>query len=75
MASRLVPLDKNPGHRAIGVGQVMGKVVMSAFSEDVTTTSSDAQMCGRSSGSEAAIHAIRRMFSTKTQTLSFLLIL
>ena len=75
MASRLVPLDKNPGHRPIGVGQVMGKVVMSAFSEDVTTTSSDAQMCGRSSGSEAAIHTIRRMFSTKTQTLSFLLIL
>ena len=75
MASRLVPLDKNPGHRPIGVGQVMGKVVMSAFSEDVTTTSSDAQMCGQSSGSEAAIHAIRKMFSTKNQTLSFLLIL
>ena len=35
---------------------------MSAFSEDVTTASSDAQMCGRSSGSEAAIDAMRRMF-------------
>ena len=36
---------------------------MSAFSEDVTTTSSDAQMCGLSSGSEeAATHAMRRIF-------------
>ena len=35
---------------------------MNAFSEAVTTASSDAQMCGRSSGSEAAIYAMRRMF-------------
>ena len=66
MASRLVPLNRNPDLRPIGVGEVlrrvMGKVVMNAFSEAVTTASSDAQMCGRSSGSEAAIHAMRRMF-------------
>ena len=66
MASRLVPLNKNPALRPIGVVEVlrrvMGKVVMSTFSEDITTASSDAQMCGRSSGSEAAIHAMRRMF-------------
>ena len=64
--TRLVPLNKNPGLRPIGVGEVlqrvMGKVMMSAFSEDVTTASSDDQMCGRSSGSEAAINAMRRMF-------------
>lgn len=67
LASRLVPLNKNPGLRPIGVGEVlrriMGKVVMAAFSEDVVRGSSDAQMCGRSSGSEAAIHAMRRMYS------------
>ena len=66
MASRLLPLNKNPGLRPIGVGEVlrrlMGKVMMNTFSEDVTTASSDAQMCGRSSGSEVAIHAMRRMF-------------
>ena len=66
MASRLIPLNKNPGLRPIGVGEVlrrvMGKVVMSTLSEDVTTVSSDAQMCGRSSASEAVIHAMRRMF-------------
>ena len=69
MASRLVPLDKNPGLRPIGVGEVlrriMGKVVMSTFSKDVARASSDAQMCGRSSGSEAAIHAMRRMFDNE----------
>ena len=43
MASRLVSLNKNPGLRPKGIGEVlwqmMGKVVMSTFSEDVTTSS------------------------------------
>ena len=69
MASRLVSLNKNPGLRSIGVGEVLqqvkGKVVMRIFSEHVTTASSDAQMCGRSSDSEVAIHAMRRMFQQK----------
>jgi len=43
----------------------MGKVVMSAFFEDVVNGSSDAQICGRSSGSEAAIHPMRRMFANE----------
>ena len=46
MASRLVPLNKNSLLRPIGVGEVlrrlMGKIVMSAFSEDFTKASSDA---------------------------------
>ena len=66
MASRLVPLNNNPGLHPIGVGeilwQVMQKLMMSDFSEDVTIASSDAQMCGWSLGSEAAIHAMRGMF-------------
>ena len=69
MASRLVLLNKNPGLRSIGVGEVLqqvkGKVVMRIFSEHVTTASSDAQMCVRSSDSEVAIHAMRRMFQQK----------
>ena len=40
--------------------------MLSAFSEDVTTASSDAQMCVRSSGSDAAIHGMRRMFQNKS---------
>ena len=70
MASLLVPINKNPGLRSIGVGEVlrriMGKVVMVAFSEDVVRCSSVAQMCGRSSGSEGAIHAMRRMYVDQT---------
>ena len=66
MGSRLIPLNKNLGLRPIGVGEVlrrvMRKVAMSAFSENVTTVSSDAHMCGRSLGSEAAIHALRIIF-------------
>ena len=33
--------------------------MMNTFSENVTTTSSDAQICGRSLGSEVAIHTMR----------------
>ena len=66
MASRVVPLNNNPGLCPIGVGeilwQVMQKLVMSAFSEDVTIASPDAQVCGRSLGSEAEIHVMRGMF-------------
>ena len=68
MASRLV-LNKNPGLRPIEVGEVlrrtMGKVVVSALSEDVVKASSTAQMYGRSLGSEGAIHAMRRMYSNE----------
>jgi len=43
MASRLVPLDKNPGLRPIGVGEVLrriaGKIVMSITKEDVVNAS------------------------------------
>ncbi|XP_066921132.1 uncharacterized protein [Clytia hemisphaerica] len=43
----------------------MGKVVMSAFSKDVVKATNKAQMCGRQSGSEAAIHAMRKMYSNE----------
>ena len=69
MASRLVPLDKNPGLRPIGVGEVLrriaGKIVMSITKEDVVRASSKAQMCGRKAGSEAAIHAMKEMFEAE----------
>ena len=43
--------------------------------EDVTTAPSGAQMGGRRSGSEAAIHAMRRMFQHENLELSFWLML
>ena len=41
---------------------IMGKVVMSAFFKNAANASVEVQMCGGSSGSEAAIHAMRWMF-------------
>ena len=69
LASRLVPLDKSPGVRPIGVGEVlrriMGKVVMSVTKPDVVKASAKSQMCGHQSGSEAAIHAMKKMFDNQ----------
>ena len=73
MASRLIPLDKNPGLRPIGVGEVLrriaGKIVMSITREDVVKASSKAQMCGRKAGSEAAIHAMKELFEMEQSVL------
>ena len=66
MTSQLVLLNKKPGLQPIRVWDVlhwiMGKAITSTFSEDVANTLSDAQMCGHSSGSEEAIHAMKQMF-------------
>jgi len=69
LASRLIPLDKRLDLRPIGVGEflrkIMGKVVMSVVKPDIIAGSSRAQMCGHNSGSEAAIHAMKRMFDVR----------
>ena len=49
VSSRLVPLDKNPGLRPIGVGEVFrkiaGKVVMSIVKDDVIKAVGNLQLC------------------------------
>ena len=49
LACRLVPLNKNPGLRPIGVGEVLrriaGKCVMLIVKENVLESSSNIQMC------------------------------
>ena len=66
LACRLVPLDKKPGLRPIGIGEVLrriaGKVVMSISKIDVINSVSQFQLCGQESGCEAAIHSIREIF-------------
>ena len=64
MVSKLVPLNNWRNST-----RVIRKVVMSDFSKDVTSTSSDAQMCGRNSGSEAAMHS---MFQRENSDPKFL---
>ena len=79
LANRLIPLDKGEGAvRPIGVGEVirriMGKCVMHVTKPDVINASGSLQVCaGHKSGSEAAIHAMRRIFEAD-ETVAVLLI-
>lgn len=78
IASRLVPLDKNPGLRPIGVGEVLrriaGKVVMSVLKDDVTIAVGNLQLCGgQDAGCEAAVHSMHDIF-TSNETEAVLLV-
>ena len=71
LACRLIPLDKNPGLRPIGIGEVLrriaGKVVMSVVREDVMTSVGSLQVCaGHQAGCEALIHAMRTIFEEES---------
>ena len=66
-ACRLIPLDKNPGVRPIGVGEVLrriiGKTISTMFKEEIKEAAGPLQVCGgHSAGAEAAIHAMSQVF-------------
>ena len=66
-ASRLVALDKNPGVRPIGVGEIIrrvcSKAVLFSIRDDIQNVCGPLQTCtGIKSGVEAAIHAMREAF-------------
>ena len=63
---RLIPLDKSPGIRPIGVGEVLrrivGKTVAGFLKEENKEAAGPIQVCaGYSAGSEAAIHAMSQV--------------
>ena len=67
LACRLVPLDKSPGLRPIGIGEVLrrivGKVFMSVVKDDFQEVAGPMQVCaGQPGGCEAAIHAMKDVF-------------
>ena len=67
-ACRLIPLDKKPGCRPIGIGEVLrrilGKCIMTVVKEDVRKAAGNLQVCaGQQAGGEAAIHAMREIFA------------
>ena len=67
MACRLIPLDKNPGLRPIGIGEVLrriiGKMVVSVLRADLQENVGDLQLCaGQKSGCEAGIHAMSDIY-------------
>ena len=68
VSCRLIPLDKAPGIRLIGVGEVLRRVVGKSISRVANKVIKEAagplQTCaGHGAGAEAAIHAMREMFT------------
>ena len=66
-ACRLVPLDKCPGVRPIGIGEVVrriiGKAVMKTVKRDLQEAVGFIQLCaGQDAGCEASIHAMESIF-------------
>lgn len=64
---RLIPLNKDPGVRPIGVGEVLrriiGKTISNFFKEELKEAAGPLQVCaGFSGGAEAAIHAMNSIF-------------
>ena len=67
-SSRLVPLDKCPGVRPVGIGEVVrrivGKTVMKIVKRDLQEAVGSIQLCaGQDAGCEAAVHAMERLFA------------
>ncbi len=65
---RLIPLDKSPGIRPIGVGEVLrrivGKTVAGFLKEEIKEAAGPLQVCaGHRAGSEAAINATSQVFA------------
>ena len=67
VACRLIPIDKCPGVRPIGIGEVPRRIISKAIlwilSKDIVSATGPLQTCaGQVGGCEAAIHAMRRIF-------------
>ena len=78
LACRLIPLNKEPGVRPIGIGEVLrrviGKVVMKLLKKDVLKATGSLQLCaGQGAGSEAAIHSVYEVFN-KEETEGVLMV-
>ena len=67
IACRLIPLDKNPGIRPIGIGEVLrriiGKAITTLVKPEILAATAPLQACaGLQGGVEAAIHSLRTIF-------------
>ena len=68
IACRLIPLNKEPGVRPIGIGEVsrriIAKAILKVVGDDVKLAAGTLQTCaGHESGCEAAIHAMKEIES------------
>lgn len=69
VACRLIPLNKCPGLRPIGIGEtfrrIIAKTIMVTVKEDIKSCAGSLQVCaGQESGAEAAIHAMKSIFES-----------
>ena len=67
ISCRLIPLDKSPGVRPIGIGEVLrriiGKSIISVIKPDILISTGSLQLAaGLPSGCEAAAHAMEEIF-------------
>ena len=70
VACKLIPLNKNPGIRPIGVGEtlrrIIGKAIGWVLKDEIQDAAGPLQVAtGLESGAEAAIHAMRKCFESE----------
>jgi hypothetical protein len=68
MANRLIALDKQPGTRPVGIGEIYrrlwAKCLLKAIGSQATAACGNHNLCaGLQAGIEGAIHAVRSIFS------------
>lgn len=78
LANRLIPLDKCPGVRPIGIGEtprrIISKAIVSFLKEDIRSAAGALQLCcGQESGCESIVHAMRSVYE-KDDTEAILLV-
>ena len=67
VACRLIPLDKRPGVRPIGIGEVVrriiGRAILTVTSKTIEQAAGSLQLCaGQECGIEGAIHAMYQVY-------------
>ena len=78
LSCRLMPLEKNPGLRPVGIGEVLqriaSKVIVSVLKEDIINCTGTLQVCsGQEAGIEVAIHSNAMMYEDEN-TAAILLV-
>ena len=68
LSCRLIPLDKNPGVRPLGIGEVLRRIIRKAIiftiKPHIIDSVGDLQLCaGQPAGCEAAVHAMSEIFA------------
>ena len=77
LSCRLIPSDKQPGVRPIGIGEtlrrIIGKTIIATIKPKIMESAGSLQLCaGQKAGCEAAVHAMTMIFAEdQTDALMF----